>query len=115
MKFEETLEFEHVSLPVNTSLHVMLQRLADQTGQSLRHRIVVHSFEAALRVISAGLAIGVLPRHVAKASAAMLNLSAVTLDEVWATRKFVLCIRDRGSLTPAARSLLEHLIAAATV
>lgn len=113
--FEETLEFEHVSLPASTSLHVMLQRLAGQAGRLLRHRIVVYSFDAALRVISAGLAIGVLPRPVAEANAANLKLRVVTLDEDWARREFVLCIRDRRSLTPAAQLLLDHLVAAARV
>lgn len=109
LRFEDTLEFEHVSLPVNSAVQVMLQRQAAQAGRTLNHRVVVTNFEAALRVVHAGLAISLVPREVAQDPARALGLRLVPLAEPWAERRFILCYRDGASLSPAAQLLLEHL------
>lgn len=107
LRFEDTLDFEHVSLPVNSAVQVMLQRRAAQLGRTLNHRVVVTNFEAALRVVHAGLAISLVPREVAQGAARALRL--VALAEPWAERRFIVCYRDGQSLTPAAQLLAEHL------
>jgi DNA-binding transcriptional LysR family regulator len=68
---------------------------------------VVTNFEAALRVVHAGLAISLVPREVAQGAARELRL--VALAEPWAERRFIICYRDGQSLTPAAQLLAEHL------
>ena len=68
LRFEHTLDYEHVSLPVNSAVQVMLQRHAARLGRTLNHRVVVTNFEAALRVVRAGLAISLVPREVARAA-----------------------------------------------
>jgi DNA-binding transcriptional LysR family regulator len=109
VRFEQTLDYEHVSLPVNSAVQVMLQRRAGQLGRTLNHRVVVTNFEAALRVVHAGLAISLVPREVAETAARALGLRLVALAEPWADRRFILCYRDAESLTPAAQWLVEHL------
>jgi DNA-binding transcriptional LysR family regulator len=114
VRFEETLDYEHVCLPVNSAVNVMLQRHAAQLGRTLRHRVVVTNFEAALRVVRAGLAISLVPREVAQAPAAAYRLQLISLREPWAARRFIICYRDAQALTPAAQLLVEHLAAQAT-
>jgi DNA-binding transcriptional LysR family regulator len=110
LRLADTLAYEHVSLPVNSAVQLMLQRRAAALGRSLDHRVVVTSFEAALRVVRAGLAISIVPHEVATASAtAPSGLHLLHLDEPWARRRFILCFRDAVSLTPAAQLLLDHL------
>jgi DNA-binding transcriptional LysR family regulator len=108
LRFEDTLDYEHVSLPVNSAVQLMLQRRAAQLGRSLNHRVVVTNFEAALRVVRAGLAISLVPREVVDAASAP-GLRLIALAEPWAERRFILCYRDAQSLTPAAQLLVEHL------
>jgi len=86
----------------------MLQRHAAQLGRTVNHRIVVTNFEAALRVVHAGLAISLVPRQVA-AGAAATGLRLIPLAEPWAERRFIICYRDAAMLTPAAQLLVEHL------
>jgi DNA-binding transcriptional LysR family regulator len=43
-----------------------LQRTPPRSGKTLRHRVIVSNFEAALRVVRAGLAISLVPREVAE-------------------------------------------------
>jgi len=113
VRFEDTLDYEHVSLPVNSAVQVMLQRQAAQVGRTLRHRVVVTNFEAALRVVRAGLAISLVPREVAQDAAVAYGLKLVALREPWAERRFIICYRDHHALSPAALLLLEHLAAQA--
>ena len=109
LRFSETLDHEHVSLPVNSAVQVMVHRAAAQLGRSVRHRVVVTNFEAALRVVRAGLAISLVPREVAEIYTQAYGLKAIMLDEPWAERRFIICLRDAQSLSPAAQLLLEHL------
>jgi DNA-binding transcriptional LysR family regulator len=109
LRFVDTLDFEHVSLPVNSAVQVRLRQYAAALGKPLRHRIVVTNFEAALRVVRAGLAISVVPRQVAEGLAGAYRLKLVTLDEPWAERRFILCFRDAEALTPSAQLLLDYL------
>jgi len=113
VRFEQTLDFEHVSLPVNSAVQVMLQRHAAQIGRKLVHRVVVTNFEAALRVVRAGLAVSVVPREVVEPQLARDAFKIVPLAEPWAERRFIICFRDEQSLTPAAHLLVEHLAAKA--
>jgi DNA-binding transcriptional LysR family regulator len=109
VRFAETLDFEHVSLPVNSAAQVMLQRVAAGLGRTLRQRVVVTNFEAALRVVRAGLAISVMPREVAAGFADLPQLRIVDLEDEWAERRFIVCFRDAETLSPAAQLLVEHL------
>lgn len=111
LRFEQTLDYEHVSLPINSAVQVMLQRAAARLGRTLIHRVIVTNFEAALRVVRAGLAISLVPREVADVQAAAYGLRVIPLAESWAQRRFILCFRDAQALSPAAQLLVEHLVA----
>jgi DNA-binding transcriptional LysR family regulator len=109
LRFEQTLDYEHVSLPVNSAVQVMLQRAAGRLGRNLIHRVIVSNFEAALRVVRAGLAISLVPREVAELQAKTYGLHVIPLDEPWAKRRFIVCYRDAQQLSPAAQLLVGHL------
>lgn len=106
---EETLDFEHVELSQNASLLTVFHRAAGDLSRELRVRLNVPSFDAALRVIDAGLAIGILPIEVVGRFRSLYNLRIIPLAEEWATQKFVICTRRGPSSSPAARRLLEYL------
>ncbi len=109
VRFEQTLDHEHVSLPVTSAVQVMLKRAAAALGKTLVNRVIVSNFEAALRVVKANLAISVVPQEVAQPYAAAHNLRVIALDEPWARREFAICFRDEASLSPASRLLMTHL------
>lgn len=113
LRFADTLDFEHVSLPVNSAVQLMLQRHAASLGRPLRRRVVVTNFEASLRVVRAGLAISLVPREVVGPKAGD-DVHIVPLDEPWAERHFIICYRDAQLLSPAAQLLVAHLAAKAT-
>lgn len=109
VRFEQTLDFEHVSLPVTSAVQLMLQRAAAEMGRSVKYRVIVANFESALRVVRANLAISVVPQEVALPYALAHNLRVIALDEPWAERHFAISFKDESSLSSAARLLLAHL------
>ncbi len=109
VRFAELLAYELVAQPPTSSIQILMRQLAGKCGLPFRQRVVVHSYDAALRVVDAGLAIGIVPRTVAQVTGAALGLTQVTLDEPWAIREFIVCHRGEATLTPAGRLLLEHL------
>ena len=111
LRFEQTLDYEHVSLPVNSAVQVMLQREAARLGRMLIHRVIVTNFEVALRVVRAGLAISLVPREVAEVYTAAYGLKIIPLAEPWAQRRFIICFKDAKSLSPSAQLLVDHLAA----
>ena len=64
LRFEQTLDHEHVGLQPSTAVHTMLQRAAARYGRTVSYRVVVSNFDAALRVVAADLGISVIPVEV---------------------------------------------------
>ena len=113
VRFEQTLEYEYVGLPPATAVHTMLHRAAARAGRTMSYRVVVSNFDAALRVVAAGLGIGVIPRQVTRGFTAQRGIKVIPLTDAWARRRFAVCFRDGAALTPAALRMVEHLAAKA--
>ncbi len=111
LNFEQTLDYEHVSLPVQSAVQMLLQRAAALKGKAIKHRVIVSNFEAVLRVVRANLAISVVPREVAGPYARTYGLCVIPLLDAWASRRFAICFRDAASLSAAAQLLVSHLAA----
>ncbi len=107
--YEATLDFDHVIMPVNSAVEVMLQREAARLGKQLKHRVIVTNFEAAMRVVRGGLGIAIVPREATSLYAYSQEVMILGLDEPWTRRRFVLCHRGEEALTPAALQLLDAL------
>ncbi len=107
--FEETLAYEHVGLPPSAAVNTMLHRAATRAGRAMNYRVVVSNFDAAFRVVGAGLGISVVPRQVSQIYVSAGQVRIVALSNEWAHRRFAVCFRRQGELTPAAERLLDFL------
>jgi DNA-binding transcriptional LysR family regulator len=107
--FEDTLEFEQVGLHPQTAGYRLLARAAEAAGKPIRYRSLLSTFDAVLRMVRANLGITVAPIEIAATYAAALGLKVVPLTDAWATRQLVICYRDEGLLSPAAKSLVNYL------
>ena len=90
-------------------INALLTRSAAQVDLPLKLRIQVTSYDALCLMVAAGLGVGVLPRQSAALYAGTLAITALRLDEPWAQRQLVLCMRSFEGLPPVARALVEHL------
>jgi DNA-binding transcriptional LysR family regulator len=109
MRFEATLDYEHVGLPPSAAVHTLLQRAAARVGRTVAYRAIVSNFEASFRVVAANLAISVIPMEVGTAYATLLGVKVIPLTDSWAHRQFVVCFTDYETLQPATRRLVDRL------
>jgi DNA-binding transcriptional LysR family regulator len=109
--FAEALPHVAVGVAPGGMMDTMLRRQAALLGQPLAYRVTVSGMDAAARIVAAGLGAAVLPREAVQAQLGSYGLVLVPLSDAWALRRFVVLSRGDGSLTAAARALLEHLAA----
>jgi DNA-binding transcriptional LysR family regulator len=107
--FADTLPFEQIEIQPGSIVQITLRRAAALAGKVVRHRIQVSTFDAACRNVAAGLGIAIVPREASEAHARSLGLRLLPLTDVWAVRRFVICMRSRVALSAAARLLVDHL------
>ena len=90
-------------------MHGVLHRAAARVGRTVSYRVIVSSFDAALRVVGANLAISIIPAQVPGAHPRR-DIAVIPLADAWAARRFAICFRDREALQPASARLLAFLI-----
>jgi DNA-binding transcriptional LysR family regulator len=109
LPFEASLDYDHVGLHSNSSIHVAMRGAAAATGRTIKLRIHVTGLDAMCRMIHNGLGIGVMPRRAFELMHGVGDLECITLTDDWAERQIQLVARDFSTLPVTARLLVEHL------
>lgn len=109
-KLEEAIEFDFVTLSKNTSLATRLVVETELLGRRLKNRIQVRSFDAICQMVAAGMGVAVLPAAAVQPLLRGLNLRQIALNESWASRSLLVCVRDVEGLARHVRLLLDHLV-----
>jgi DNA-binding transcriptional LysR family regulator len=110
LRFEQTLDHDHVGLPPSAAVNTMLQRAAARVGRTVSYRVIVSNFDAAFRVVAANLAISVVPVEVGASYAGMLGIKIIPLTDRWAERSFAVCFQKFDALQPASQRMVDHLV-----
>ena len=108
LRFDDLLGHDLVGLPAGSSLDARLREAAAAADRPIRVAVQVGSFDAACRMVHAGVGLAVMPSGVVALHAPGLDVATVPLDEPWAERTVSLCTRH-GDMSPAARLFLAHL------
>jgi DNA-binding transcriptional LysR family regulator len=111
-KFEQLLKYDLVALDSSAAMMRLIADAALVSGQPLRLRMQVKSFEAVCKLVQAGMGIGVLPEIAAQDFAPVMGLRLIRLTDPWADRSMHVCIRDMSSLPTIGRKLVEQLVGA---
>ena len=109
LRFEQTLDFEHVGLQPTSSVQMALQRAAARVGRTVNYRVVVSNFDAAFRVVAADLAISVIPAQVSSPHVESGLVKLIPLSDTWARRRFAICYRKVEDLQAAGRRIVDYL------
>jgi DNA-binding transcriptional LysR family regulator len=115
IRFGELVGRNFVGLPHDSALQLHLARHAALQGAAMKLRVRVSGFDAVCRMVEAGVGIGIVPEVAARRCRRSMRIAIVPLADPWATRRLVLCVRQRRSLGVPARRLLEHLEREATL
>lgn len=92
-----------------TAISTRLFNAAAALGRPLKVRTQMRSFDAACRMVAAGIGVAVLPARAIEPQLAHLPLQAVPLAEDWARRTHFLVLRTGDDAPAAARTLVEAL------
>ena len=111
VRFSDLVDQEFISLEKGSSIDTLCVKAAAELGRQLKLRIRVSGFDALFRLVEARMGVGVVPLEITDGRFDPSNLVAVPLDEPWAQRTLVLAVRNRASLPPATRLLVDHLLA----
>ena len=109
VRLADALPYDFVGAHPGSAINNQLTRAAAETGQPLRLRIQVTSYDALCLMVNAGLGVGVMPRGSAALYRGTLAIRTITLNEPWARRQLALCVRSEESLSSVARLLVDHL------
>jgi DNA-binding transcriptional LysR family regulator len=111
--FADVLRHDFVGLDRASALQRFLADKAARTGQPLRLRVQLRSFDAVCRLVECKVGIGIVPETTARRVSRTMAIKAVALTDAWAARELTICIRRFSELPPYARQLVEHLRAGA--
>jgi DNA-binding transcriptional LysR family regulator len=116
LDFAAVLAEPFVCLHAGSAIHTFMMNAAAELGGRLDVRIQVRSFNAIVRMVAAGVGIGMVPAAAAEAERRTGSpFSVVELVDAWAQRDLQLCVRSRAALAPAAVALFDHLAQSAGV
>lgn len=108
VRLTDALPHDVVGMHPGSAIHNQLVRAAAEAGQELRLRMQVTSYDALCSMVAAGLGIGLIPRQSALIFRG-LAIRLVALDEPWAHRRLMLCLRAQEAPGGVARLLVAHL------
>lgn len=109
--FADTLDLDHVGLSEASAIHAFLRQACDKLHRVLPTRIEVGNFEAACRMVEAGVGVSILPGSAARRHAQAMAIDTVALSDDWSLREMQICMRNLQALPPFARDLVDLLVA----
>lgn len=107
--FSEILDFDFVGLDRSSSLQRFLSDKAERTGQRLRLRVQLRSFDAVCRLVECNVGIGVVPQTTVERCLRTMALHKLELTDEWALRNLTICVRRLQELPVYAQELVRHL------
>ncbi|MBO9332680.1 LysR family transcriptional regulator [Achromobacter sp. HZ01] len=118
VRFPAVLDLDFVCMNRSTSNFMFLRDMAKLAGKTPKVRIHVHTFDAALSMVEAGVGVSLVPRSVAAGALREGRIAAVGLREPWARRELTLVTAAGSPPSPfveqVAGYLLDDPIVAAT-
>jgi DNA-binding transcriptional LysR family regulator len=111
LTIQAMLKFPFVMMQRESALLALAQARAQELGGRLHIRAHAASFESARELVAAGLGVAILPAPAIKFHEDT-TLIARPLAEDWASRRLLICVRERSRLTAAARLFVEYLTTA---
>jgi DNA-binding transcriptional LysR family regulator len=106
------LDHEMIEQETASAMQALLTRQAAQMGRIMKTHVRVAGYDAACRMVEAGLGVGVVPQSYAARLSPALGVVSIMLDEPWVDRYYKICVRSTDQLSVATRLLLDHLISA---
>ncbi len=109
LRFGQILDHDFVGLSVNSALGIYLEEQALHMGKRLRIRVRAEGFDAAIRMVSHGAGLSIVPQAAVARWQGAGHFKSIPLNDSWADRQLLLCAPDFAALPGYAQVLLESL------
>jgi molybdate transport repressor ModE-like protein len=109
MPFADALAHDFIGLAGDSALQQYAAEQASRLGLRLHCKIRLRSFEAICRMAASGAGLALLPEAAAARNGSMEQLRVVKLNDAWADRKLLICVRDHAALPAYGRELVAAL------
>ena len=107
--FADALDQDFIGLAGDSALQQYAAEQASRLGRKMHCKIRLRSFEAVCRMVASGAGVAILPEMAARRSADLEALRVVALNDDWADRKLLICVRDHAALPVHVRELVAAL------
>jgi molybdate transport repressor ModE-like protein len=107
--FADALDQDFIGLAGDSALQEYAAEQALRLGRKMHCKIRLRSFEAVCRMVASGAGVAILPETAARRSADLEALRVVALNDDWADRKLLICLRDHAALPIHVRELVAVL------
>lgn len=102
----ELTDSDFVGLEEESALQQLVTRQIRRTGRRVTYRVRVRSLDTVCAMVRQGIGVGIVPEAVAKRS----GVRVVRLQDAWAQRSLMVCMRKREELPAHAKKLLAWLL-----
>lgn len=109
LRLRELLDQNFIVLAGANAVSNRLFNAASALGENIKVCMQTRSFDAACRMVAAGLGVAVLPLHAIGPQLGHLPITAVPLIEDWVERTHYLALRTGLDAPAAARTLVDAL------
>lgn len=109
VRYAQTLRYEQIEPDYGTAVSMLLDGAAAQSSTPKRVWVRVSGFESVVRMVGAGMGIGIAPSFLRDTHGPMYGLSFVPLDETWAHPQVSVIVRNLDALPAAAKALVAQL------
>jgi molybdate transport repressor ModE-like protein len=107
--FADVLDQDFIGLAGDSALQQYAAEQASRLGRKMHCKIRLRSFEAVCRMVASGAGVAILPEAAARRSSDLEALRVVALNDDWADRKLLICVRDHAALPVHVRELVGAL------
>ncbi len=105
----EALDQDFVGLPAGSALQAHIDDQALRSGQRLKLRVRLPTFDAICTVVESGIGVAVVSKVAADRCRKSMAIRSVPLSDAWALRRLRICARSFRTLSAPARDLVAAL------
>lgn len=109
IQMADMLDYPFICMQRDSALLALCRNAAAATGRQMSERAHVTSFDIALRMVGLGLGVAILPRTALAGREGESEVVARPLEENWARRSLMLCVRDLAGSGRAVSLLVDFL------
>ncbi|HEX7985755.1 MAG TPA: LysR substrate-binding domain-containing protein [Duganella sp.] len=109
MLFADALDQDFIGLAGDSALQRYAAEQASRLGRAMHCKIRLRSFEAVCRMVASGAGVAIMPETAARRGDCVEDLRVVALNDDWADRKLLICMRDHAALPVHVRELVAAL------